>query len=427
MPLPISISYFWNLGRILGLLIGLQLLSGLILSMHYVRSRSISFSTVVSIMIDVDRGTLLRYMHCNGSRLLFLIVYLHIFKGIYYNRYDSNKWTWVRGCIVYVLLILTAFLGYVLPWGQIRYWGATVISRLITTIPNVGKWLLVIIWGDYSVSNGVLNRFFALHFLIPFIIIVIVLLHLTILHKKGRTTVIRHNKTILPFSNYFMLKDLVGFIMILILLIINVYYYPSYYLDSENSIIANPIVTPINIVPEWYFLYAYCILKRFESKLLGVWILIIGVIIFPLLATSVNIITYPEHYINSLNSKYFKDSIYHKIRIVMWLANFVILTYLGALQLTAPYTVLAKFCIYIHILPRLLTLQEEGIKWIIDTVLPAILLFIIYIKNKIVKLLMHRGFIYFGCPDKRCCLDIEFCQCCLYHLYCRMDLFYWTL
>jgi len=274
----------------------------------------------------------MRFIHCNGRRLLFLMVYAHIFKGIYYNRFSINKLTWMIGTVIYLMIILIAFLGYVLPWGQMRYWGATVIRRLITTIPVIGKWLLIIIWGDYSVNNRTLNRFYSLHFCLPLLILVVIIIHIVILHYKGRTTLMSSNKLIVPFTPYFILKDLVGFIFIIILLIINVTYFPRYFLDSENSITARPLVTPIHIVPEWYFLFAYCILKTFNNKVLGVIILILSVGFFIILALKRK---------TSNNTK-------HKIVMVIWLVNFIVLTKIGALELTYPYSSLSIACTTIH-------------------------------------------------------------------------------
>jgi len=294
---------------------------------------------VVRILIDLDSGLILRFIHCNGSSLLFLVIYLHIFKGIYYNSYSSNKITWLIGCVVYLFLILIAFLGYVLPWGQMRYWGATVIRSLITTIPSVGKWLLTMIWGDYSVSNRTLNRFYTIHFIIPFVVLLIVVLHLIILHSKGSVSVVNVNKIILPFSNYFILKDLVRLIALGVLLFINIVYFPSYFLDSENSISARSLITPIHIVPEWYFLYAYCILKRFERKVFGVIILIMSVAFFPLIA----LVKLPN------------NKIKHKAIMCIWLVNFIILTKIGAVELVYPYIHTRLICTLVHFIPLIYT------------------------------------------------------------------------
>jgi len=335
LPLPLRIRYFWNLGRILGLLIGVQITTGLILSIHYVPHIRHRFSMVFNIMVDLEGGSVLRFMHCNGSRLLFLIIYLHIFKGMYYNSYSTNKSTWLFGCAAYILMILIAFLGYVLPWGQMRYWGATVITRLITTVPGVGKWLLIIIWGDYSVNNRSLNRFYTLHFIIPFVMIVIIIIHLVFLHSKGRTCEISSNKLIIPFRNYFMWKDSVGFVILIMVLLANITYFPEYFLDSENSIRARPLVTPVHIVPEWYFLYAYCVLKSIERKVIGVFILLCRVAFFPILAIKQN-----QH-----------NSVGHKIVIIIWLVNFIILTKIGSLELIYPYSFFRVFCTLIHFIP----------------------------------------------------------------------------
>jgi len=284
--------------------------------------------------MELDSGSILRFIHCNGRSLLFLIMYLHIFKGLYYNSYSTNKITWLLGCIVYILIIFVAFLGYVLPWGQIRYWGATVIRSLITTVPGVGNWLLTIVWGDYSVNNRTLNRFYTLHFIIPFLVLIVVGIHLMLLHSKGRTTNISTNKVIIPFSNYFIVKDLLGFIILLIVLLINIIYFPSHFLDCENSISARPLITPIHIVPEWYFLYAYCILKRFERKVIGVIILLLSVAFFPLIAT--------------------RRKVRQKAISFIWLVNFMILTKIGALELIYPYSFISLVCTLLHFIPLII-------------------------------------------------------------------------
>ena len=245
--------------------------------------------------------------------------------------------TWLIGRLIYVILILVAFLGYVLPWGQIRYWGATVISRLITTLPIIGKWLLIIIWGDYSVRNRTLNRFYTLHFIFPFLVVILILTHLMALHIKGRTSVIRTRKLILPFSNYFVLKDVLGLLFIVFALILNIIYFPRAILDNENSIIARSLVTPIHIVPEWYFLYAYCILKRYERKVFGVAILLLRVIFFVLLSI-----------------RKCTNNITHKIVIIAWVVNFIILTKIGAIELVYPYWIIRSICSIVHFTPLIL-------------------------------------------------------------------------
>jgi len=337
MPLPVRIRYWWNLGRIISLLIVIQVITGLILRMHYVAHVGHRFDIVIIILIDIENGILLRFIHSNGRRLLFILMYVHIFKGIYYNRYSNNNITWLIGRIIYILLILIAFLGYVLPWGQIRYWGATVISRLITTIPKIGKWVLIIIWGDYRVNNRTLNRFYSIHFLLPFLVITFIVLHLFALHAKGSTTVVSRNKIILPFRRYFFTKDLIGFIRAIFVLVINVLYFPSLFMDCENSIRARSLVTPIHIVPEWYFLFAYCILKSFERKVIGVIILLLRVALFPALSIH-------KHKTNTFK---------HKALMIIWFVNFIILTKIGAIELTYPISHLSLICTWLHFAPLL--------------------------------------------------------------------------
>jgi len=262
---------------------------------------------------------------------------------MFYNRFITNKNTWLTGSFIYLLMILIAFLGYVLPWGQIRYWGATVISSLITTIPTIGKWLLVIIWGDYSVSNRTLNRFYTLHFILPFVVLTIITIHLIALHLKGRTTILGRNKIIVPFRSYYLLKDLIGFVLLIVILLINVIFFSRIFLDRENSVQARPLVTPIHIVPEWYFLYAYCILKSFDSKVIGVIILIFRVIFFIILGLK----------------KIRSQGLIHKIVIIIWIVNFIRLTKIGGLDISHPYSYIRKICTALHFTPLRLGLQVD--------------------------------------------------------------------
>jgi len=332
LPLPNSIRYIWNVGSILGGLIAVQILTGLLLRIHYISSTDLSFGIINSIITDLKGGSILRFIHCNGSRIIFICLYIHIFKGIFYKRFNTNVLTWLSGSIIYVLLILISFLGYVLPWGQIRYWGATVISSLITTLPVLGNWLLVIVWGDYRVRSSTLNRFYTLHFIIPFLVLVIMLVHLYFLHNKGSSTLLNSNKTMLPFSGYYVWKDILGLLLIVFLISFLVFFSPYSLLDSENRILANSLVTPIHIVPEWYFLFAYCILKRVESKRLGVILLLMSVLVVPFIITV----------------KISNNNFIYKFFIILWSVNFVLLTYMGSIELLYPFQTLSILRSIIH-------------------------------------------------------------------------------
>jgi ubiquinol-cytochrome c reductase cytochrome b subunit len=271
LPAPGNLSMWWNFGSLLGLCLTLQIITGLFLSIHYTPHTDIAFSSVIHITRDVNYGWLLRNLHANGASAFFLCLYIHIGRGIYYGSYIIIE-TWNIGIILFILVIATAFIGYVLPWGQIRFWGATVITNLFRAIPYIGKSLVEWLWGGFAVDNATLNRFFAFHFVLPFITFALIVIHLIFLHQTGSNNPLGVSREIqkIPFHQYYSVKDLLGFLILILLLGSIATLTPNLLTDPENYIPANPLITPIHIKPEWYFLWLYAILRSIPNKLGGV-------------------------------------------------------------------------------------------------------------------------------------------------------------
>jgi ubiquinol-cytochrome c reductase cytochrome b subunit len=275
-PTPKNLNYFWTFGGILSLMLGVQIITGLVLAMHYTAHVDLAFNSVEHIMRDVNWGWFLRYTHANGASMFFVAVYIHMMRGLYYGSYKAPREVlWILGVIIFLLMMATAFMGYVLPWGQMSFWGATVITNLFSAIPLVGESITTWLWGGYSVDNPTLNRFFSLHYLLPFMIAGVVVLHVWALHVTGQnnpTGVEVKNLKLdtLPFTPYATVKD--GFAMVVFLAFFSwwIFYVPNYLGHADNYIDANPMVTPAHIVPEWYFLPFYAILRAIPSKLGGV-------------------------------------------------------------------------------------------------------------------------------------------------------------
>ena len=275
-PVPRNLNYFWTFGAILSFMLIVQILSGVILAMHYVPSAQLAFLSVEHIMRDVNYGWLMRYIHTNGASMFFLAVYIHIFRGMYYGSYKSPREVlWILGVIIYLLMMATAFMGYVLPWGSMSFAGATVITNLFSAIPLVGVSVSHWLWGGYAVGDPTLNRFFALHFLLPFMIVGVVVLHVWALHVTGQNNpdgieVKSVERDTVQFTPYATIKDLFALSVFLILYSWFIFFIPNYLLDADNSVVANPLVTPAHIVPEWYLLPFYAILRAIPDKLVGV-------------------------------------------------------------------------------------------------------------------------------------------------------------
>ena len=327
LPAPGNLSVWWNFGSLLGLSLVIQLMTGLFLAIHYTPHVDLAFSSVIHIRRDVNYGWLLRYIHANGASIFFVCLYIHIGRGLYYGSYYYRE-TWLVGVVLLILTIATAFVGYVLPWGQIRFWGATVITNLLSAIPYLGPRLVEWLWGGFAVGNATLTRFFAFHFLLPFIIVAFSVIHLVFLHQTGSNNPlgIRCPQEMVPFHPYYTYKDVVGFIVALFVLLLFALLFPNYLGDPENFIPANPMVTPIHIKPEWYFLWAYAILRSIPNKLGGVVamfaaILILGVLPFLKWQIRRSLAFYPIS------------------QILFWcfIVNVVLLTWIGARPVEAPY------------------------------------------------------------------------------------------
>ena len=274
-PTPRNLNYWWNFGSLAGITLVIMIVSGLLLSMHYVAHVDLAFDSVEHIMRDVNYGWLLRYIHSVGASMFFLIVYIHISRGLYYGSYKSPREVlWWLGIIIFFLMIITAFLGYTLPWGQMSFWGATVITNLFSAIPLIGDNIVTWLWGGFSIDNPTLNRFYSLHFLIPFIIVGVVFLHIVALHKFGSNNPTGIDLTLkqekIPFHPYYTAKDFFGYGVFFIIFGIFVFFLPNLLGHPENYIPADPFVTPEHIIPEWYFLPFYAILRAIPFKLLGV-------------------------------------------------------------------------------------------------------------------------------------------------------------
>ena len=284
-PTPKNLNYMWVFGAILSFMLVAQIVTGVVLAMHYTPETTLAFDSVEKIMRDVNWGTVLRYAHANGASMFFLAVYLHIFRGMYYGSYkDPREVLWILGVVIFMLMMATGFLGYVLPWGQMSFWAATVITNLFSAIPVVGTAITTWLLGGYSVDNATLNRFYALHYLVPFIIVAIVALHVWALHVTGQNNpsgveVKDVKKETVPFTPYATMKDAVGIAAFLVVYAWLTFFVPNYLGHPDNYIEANPLVTPPHIVPEWYFLPFYAILRAIPNKLLGVTALFASILI----------------------------------------------------------------------------------------------------------------------------------------------------
>nr|AVJ52627.1 cytochrome b [Odontoscelis fuliginosa] len=327
LPSPSSLSLWWNFGSLLGLCLMIQILTGIFLAMHYTANIELAFDSVVHICRDVNNGWLLRYTHANGASLFFICLYMHVGRGMYYGSYMLMM-TWSTGVILLFLVMGTAFLGYVLPWGQMSLWGATVITNLLSAIPYLGSTLVKWLWGGFSVDNATLTRFFTLHFLLPFIVAAFVMIHLLFLHQTGSNNPLGLNSNYdkVPFHPYFSIKDTMGFMMTLLGLSMLIMLEPQMLGDPENFIPANPLVTPVHIQPEWYFLFAYAILRSIPNKLGGVVAMMMSILIILILPLS-------------NNSKFQSNTFYPLNKMLFWcfVVIMMLLTWIGARPAEEPY------------------------------------------------------------------------------------------
>ncbi|HUI35387.1 MAG TPA: cytochrome b N-terminal domain-containing protein [Stellaceae bacterium] len=283
-PTPRNLNYWWNFGSLAGIMLVIMIVSGIVLAMHYTPESTMAFDSVERIMRDVNYGWLLRYIHMNGASMFFVLVYIHIFRGLYYGSYKyPRELLWMLGVIILLLMMATAFMGYVLPWGQMSYWGATVITNLFSAIPVVGQKIVTLLWGGFAVANPTLNRFFSLHYLLPFVIVGVVGLHLVALHTHGSNNPLgidhKGPQDSIPFHPYYTVKDMFGLTVFLLIYSVVVFFYPNLLGDPQNYIPANPLQTPPDIVPEWYFLPFYAILRSMTFNVLGIPSKLVGVLL----------------------------------------------------------------------------------------------------------------------------------------------------
>nr|YP_010852949.1 cytochrome b [Darpa inopinata]WGM81102.1 cytochrome b [Darpa inopinata] len=327
LPSPLNISSWWNFGSLLALCLIIQIITGLFLTMYYNANIELAFYSINYICRNVNYGWLIRTLHANGASFFFICIYLHIGRGIYYESFNF-KYTWMIGVIILFILMATAFMGYVLPWGQMSFWGATVITNLLSAIPYLGSMLVQWIWGGFAVDNATLTRFYSFHFLLPFIILMLTMIHLLFLHQTGSNNPLGINSNLdkIPFHPFFTLKDLIGVIILFMSLILLVLINPYMLGDPDNFIPANPLVTPVHIQPEWYFLFAYAILRSIPNKLGGVIALVMSILILIILPFT-------------FNKKIQGIQFYPINQILFWLmiTTVILLTWIGARPVEIPY------------------------------------------------------------------------------------------
>nr|YP_002970618.1 cytochrome b [Laccotrephes robustus]ACJ69532.1 cytochrome b [Laccotrephes robustus] len=327
LPTPSSISLWWNFGSLLGMCLMIQIITGIFLAMHYTADINLAFKSVIHICRDVNNGWLMRNLHANGASLFFICMYMHVGRGMYYGSYKLIM-TWSVGTVMLLLTMATAFLGYVLPWGQMSFWGATVITNLMSAIPYLGNTLVQWLWGGFSISNATLTRFFTLHFLMPFIIAAMTMIHLLFLHQTGSNNPLGVNSNIdkVPFHPYFSIKDLMGMTITLYLFMLLNLLEPRLLGDPENFLPANPMVTPVHIQPEWYFLFAYAILRSIPNKLGGVVAMIMSIAIILILPIT-------------NKNKFQSNMFYPSSQIAFWSMTtvLILLTWIGARPAEEPF------------------------------------------------------------------------------------------
>lgn len=343
-PSSYNLSYFWNFGFLAAIFLVIQIASGIFLAMHYTPEISLAFFSIDYIMRDLSSGWFLRYLHLNGASMFFLCIYLHIFKGLYYRSYQTpRRFVWVIGVLIYICSMGTAFLGYVLPWGQMSYWAATVITNFVTVIPFIGMDIVTWVWGGFSINNATLNRFFSLHYILPFVVLGLVLLHLVVLHQYGSNNPIGIKSILIDkvsFYPYSYIKDFFGLSIFLIIYLFIIFFIPESLNHSDNYIEANPLSTPAHIVPEWYFLPFYAILRSISDKTFGIIAMFLSMLLFVILP-SFDV----QSYIKSLLFK----TMYRKI---FWFITFnlLYLGFLGANEAIQPYVGLGLLGTHLHIL-----------------------------------------------------------------------------
>nr|YP_009503533.1 cytochrome b [Pectinatella magnifica]AWX65970.1 cytochrome b [Pectinatella magnifica] len=353
LPAPINISAWWNFGSLLGLCLGVQIITGIFLAMHYTPDISLAFTSVSHITRDVNYGWLIRFIHANGASWFFICLYLHVGRGVYYGSHKFQE-TWAIGVVILFLTIITAFLGYVLPWGQMSFWAAAVITNMVSAVPYVGKSIVEWLWGGFSVGAATLVRFFTLHFLLPFVIAALSIVHLAFLHQtcSNNPLGISSYSDMIPFHSYFSVKDTVGFMLFFTSLGMIVLLSPNLLVDPENFIPANPMVTPTHIQPEWYFLPFYAILRSIPSKLGGVVAMVMSIAILLILPL-----------ISQAKIRSMSFSLPSQLLFWILVATFLILMWIGSCPVEAPYESIGRWATLIYFVLFLIEPLAKGM-WV---------------------------------------------------------------
>ena len=356
-PTPVNINYLWNFGSMAGIFLVVQIITGIFLAMHYTPHVDLAFLSVEHIMRDVNNGWFIRYLHANGASMFFAVVYIHVARGIYYGSYQKPRgFVWAAGVVILILMMATAFMGYVLPWGQMSFWAATVITNLFSAFPIIGEPIVAWLWGGFSVDNATLNRFFSFHYLLPFLIVGIVLVHLAVLHQNGSNNPLGVHSGIdkIPFYPYFIVKDLFSWVLAFVFYFGFVFFAPNYLGHTDNYIEANAMVTPAHIVPEWYFLPFYAILRSIPHKLGGVIAMFAALLVLFLLPY--------------LNTSEIRSSCFRPIhRQFFWLLvlDYFILGWIGGCAPETPYLEIGQvatffyFFYFLFIIPFLGILEKK--------------------------------------------------------------------